>query len=314
MTTGAIGRRVLLGAAAGLALSAPAFASAGRRVVTLLVGAPAGTPPDLRARSMVPFLARHWPRITLAVENTPGAGGLEAARAVAEAQPGRALLGLVSTPALLARCIQDAEPGLPDRLAWFGPLTDEPLVLVAAPEHAELRLVSTVQPARLIGTGPAGSASHLAALRIALHLPDTQVLPFASAMAARRAAASGHVAAAVLPLPDLRRSTRPGVVVIASATAARLPGTPQVPTLTERGIPVIAGVQRGFVARAGFVQAAALAGAVRALRADPDFAGWAEETGAAPGTGEPTGWAERLLADRRELASLWSQAPWAAGG
>jgi tripartite-type tricarboxylate transporter receptor subunit TctC len=314
MTTGAVGRRALFGAAAGLALAAPALASPGRRVVTLLVGAPAGTPPDLQARSIAPFLARHWPRVTLAVENTPGAGGIEAARAVAEAQPGRALLGLVSTPALLARCIQDAEPGLPDRLAWFGPLTDEPLVLVAAPEHAGLRLVSAAQPARLIGTGPAGSASHLAALRIALHLPNTQVLPFASAMAARRAAAAGHVAAAVLALPDLRRSTRPGIVVIASATAARLPGTPQVPTLTERGIPVVAGVQRGLVAPVGFGQAAALAGALRALRADPEFADWAEETGASPGTGEPTAWAERLAADRRELTALWSQSPWAAGG
>lgn len=315
MSNAALGRRALLGAAAALGLAAPALASPAQRRLTLLVGAPAGSAPDRMARSIVPFLARHWQRVALAVENLPGSGGMEAARQVAEAPDGLAMLGFVSTPGLIARCIQSAEQGLPERLAWFGPATEEPLLLAARAGQGGVTLVSAATPGeRLVGCGPAGSASHLAALQLAEALQACRALPFASAAAAARAAAAGHVAGVVLSVAELRRAAVPDLLPVATATPARLPDHPAVPTLSERGIPLLACVQRGFVTRPGFPGAGRLAAALRALREDPEFRAWAEEAGARPGTGEPADWLQALGAERSALAARWARSPWTAGG
>lgn len=310
-------RRIAAGGAVLLAgwLAGPVLAAPPRRTLTLLVGAPAGSPADLRARSLVPFLERRLTRHTIVVGNLPGTGGLEAARHVAATGGATAMLGIVSTPALLARCIQDADPGLPDRLAWFGPLLAEPLLLVAAPDGQGLRLAATGAEERLIGCGPTGSGSHLAALRLAAALPGARALPFASSAAARRAAAAGHVAAALLPAPDLRRPVAVGSVVpVAVAASARLPWLPAVPTLAERGVPLVAAVERGLVAPAGLAAGPRLAAAILALRADPEFVAWTEELGARPGEGDPAEWAARLAEARRELAAQWARLPWAEPG
>ncbi|MFN6954252.1 MAG: Bug family tripartite tricarboxylate transporter substrate binding protein [Acetobacteraceae bacterium] len=310
-----LGRRALLGAVASLGVAAPAIASPPRRNVVLMVGAPAGSAVDRVARSIVPFLARHWQRVALTVENLHGGGGVEAAREVAESPEGQPVLGFVTTPGLLARCIQSADQGLPDRLAWFGPITDEPLLLAARAGQGTVSLVSAATPGdRLIGCGPAGSASHLAALQIAEALDGVRALPFASAVAAARAAAAGHVAAAVLSAAELRRAARPDLLPAAIATSARLPDHAGVPTLTERGIPLVASVQRGLVARPGFPGAGRLSAAIRAVREDPEFQAWAEETGARPGTGDPADWLRTLGAERSALAARWSRSPWTAGG
>jgi tripartite-type tricarboxylate transporter receptor subunit TctC len=309
------GRRALMGAAAGLALAAPAAGGTPRWNVTLAVGAQPGSAADRMARSIVPFLARHWQRVTLAVENLPGAGGVDAARHVAEATDGQPLLGFVSTPGLLARCIQAADEGLPERLSWFGPVTEEPLLLAARQGAGGVTLVAAAAPGEtLIGCGPQGTASHLAALQLAEALRDGRALPFASAMAAARAAAAGHVAGVMLSVAELRRAAIPGLLPVASATPARLEDHPAVPTLSERGIPLLACVQRGFVTRPGFAGAGRLAAALRALRADPEFRAWAEETGARPGTGEPAAWLQALGAERAALSARWARSPWVSRG
>ncbi|MCS6931447.1 MAG: tripartite tricarboxylate transporter substrate-binding protein [Acetobacteraceae bacterium] len=319
MTAARSGRRRILAAGGGAllvgALAAPALAAPQRRTLTLLVGAPAGSPTDLRARSLVPFLERHLTRHTIVVGNLPGTGGLEAARQVAGAGGASSMLGIVSTPALLARCIQDADPDLPDRLAWFGPLLVEPLLLVAGPDGQGLRLVANGRDGRVVGCGPAGSGSHLAAIRLAAALPGVRVLPFASSAAAQRAAAAGHIAAALLPAPDLRRAiTVGGVLPVAVAAASRLSWLPAVPTLAERGLPLVAAVERGLVAPAGLSAASRLAAAILNLRADPEFVAWTEELGARPGEGDPAAWATRLAEERRELAAQWSRMPWVEPG
>lgn len=310
-------RRIAAGGAALLAgwLAGPVLAAPPRRTLTLLVGAPAGSPTDLRARSLVPFLERHLTRHAIVVANLPGTGGLEAARRVADAGGGPAMLGIVSAPALLARCIQDNDAGLPDRLAWFGPLLVEPLLLVASPDGQGLRLAATGAEERLIGCGPTGSGSHLAALRLAAALPGARALPFASAAAARRAAAAGHVAAALLPAPDLRRPLATGrVVPLAAAASARLPWLPAVPTLAELGLPLSAAVERGLVAPAGTPAGPRLAAAILALRADPEFVAWTEDLGALAGEGDPAAWAARLAQERSALAAQWARLPWAEPG
>lgn len=307
------GRRALLCAAASLGLATPALAYPARSNASLLVGAPVGSAADRMARSIVPFLARHWQRVSLTVENLPGAGGMEAARQIADSGEGQALLGFVSTPGLIARCIQSADHALPERLAWFGPITEDPLLLAARAGQGGVSLASGATGERLIGCGPAGSASHLAALNLAEALDATRALPFASAMAAARAAAAGHVAAVMLSLAELRRAAIPGLLPVATATPARLPDYPAAPTLAERGIPLVASVQRGLVARPGFAGAGRLAAALRALREEPEFRAWAEEIGARPGTGEPAAWLRALAAERSALAARWTRSPWTEG-
>lgn len=314
MSRAAIGRRGFAAAVALLGLSAPALAAPRQRSVTLIVGAPAGSPADRVGRSVVPFLARHWQRVSVVVENLAGNGGMETARHVADAE-GQSVLGLVSTPGLLARCIQSAEPALPDRLMWLGPIAEEPMLLAARAGQGAATLVSARGTSeRLIGCGPLGSASHLATLQLTEALVSCRALPFASPVAAARAAATGHVAAAMLSSAEFRRAATPGLGPIATATTSRLADYPSVPTLAERGIPLVAGVQRGLVAPPGFAGATRLAAALRAMREDPEFLDWAQEAGARPGAGEPAEWLRALSAERSALSARWARGPWMSAG
>jgi tripartite-type tricarboxylate transporter receptor subunit TctC len=152
----------------------------------------------------------------------------------------------------------------------------------------------------------------VAGLRLADRI-GRPLLAFPSAAAARQAAAAGHVAAAVLTLPDAIGALRENrVVALGIAARDRSPLLPDLPTLRETGLEFLGATRRGF-ALAPDAPAEwrdwLLAGLER-LAADPDFAAHCAESGQVPRFLGPPAWQSLLARQEEELRQRWSEDPW----
>ncbi|WP_426956776.1 tripartite tricarboxylate transporter substrate-binding protein [Muricoccus radiodurans] len=320
--TGA-GRRALLATGlAGLARPLAAQSPTDRfslpaprpRSISLLVGAPGGSAADRWVRGFAPFLERHLPRVGVTVANRVGDGGLTAIRELAESPADGTVLGYAATPFILARMVERDATGLLGKLRLVGAVTEEPVVLVAVPgtEITALTGRGRASPDRPLALPPPSSAAAHAATQVEAELPLSQ-LHFPSAGAARMATLAGNAAAAFLTLPECIVALRDGrLVALGVATAERTPLLPDVPTLTETGVPLVASVQRGFALPAGAVRDVVdeMAGALRASTADPEFAAQSETFGAAPRALGSRGWGEVIARDLASLRLRWETAPW----
>ncbi len=314
------GRRVLLAGLAGLpaALQPVRPALAGRKAaVEVLVGARPGSPPDLWARSVAPFLERHWPRLAVGVRNSPGRLGLDALAQLAAAPPDGRLVGVVTTPALIARAIEAGEPPPFERVEMLAAVAEEPILLVA-PAGAGATDLATLQhlgPRGLLGTPPPGTAAQLAALRVEERLGLSQIA-FPSPSAVRQAVLGGNVAAAMLNMSDAIGGLRDGrLLAVAVAAAARSPQLPDVPTFREQGVELLAASHRGFAlprAVAGPMRAALIAGLRRAVE-DPEFVTQAASLGYAPRFLGPEDWEVILRRSDAALRHRWQVEPWLPG-
>jgi tripartite-type tricarboxylate transporter receptor subunit TctC len=312
VTPARLPRRASLAALAGLAV--PSLARADRRnPAELLVGAQPGTPADQWARGVAPFLERALPRLALVVRNLPGQYGLDMVDDLEKADPARRLVGVITAPLLLARAVELGQPFPATRIAPLAAVTEESMVLVGAaggpPDIAALRALGD---RGTLGTPAPGSAGHFAASRLDGRL-DLPRFAFPSAAAARQAAHSGHIAAAMLPLPDaiawLREGRLHGIGV---AAARRSPLLPDVPTLREQEVDLVASAQRGFAlhpaAPEGF--RAALLRGLEAVAADPDFAERSAALGQVPRFLGPEAWGRLLSRADGELRRRWDEEPW----
>lgn len=305
-------RRALLGVTAGVAL--PGLARASRRnAIELLVGASPGSAPDLWTRSVAPFLERAWPRLAVAVRNAPGRGGLEAVAELAAASAERKVVGVLSTPLLLARAIEAGEPSPASRVAPLAALLEEPILLVAGVHGPEsLAALRALGDRATLGTPPPGSAAHVAALRLDRRLALPR-LAFPSSAAARQAALSGNVAAAVLALPDAIVGLREERLVgLGIASAQRTPLLPEVATLREQGVDLVATAQRGFALPPAAPESwrAALLSGLEQVANDPDFAAECAGRGQLPRFLGPEAWGRVLARVDAELRSRWQEEPW----
>lgn len=283
--------------------------------VTLLVGAGPGTTADSWARGFAPFLERHLPRATVAVVNRPGEAGLAAARAVAAAPPDGRLIGAVAIPLLLARTIESRAEALLPRLDFLAAVAEEPLVLVGqAGTLDSLAALRGLGLPAVMGTPPHGSAGQLAGIALGRILP-LDLLPFASAPAARQAVLAGHIACALLTLPAAIAALRDGRLSgLALAQPQRSALLPEVPTFTEQGIPLQLAAHRGFAVPAGSDPAslASLLAALKAVVVDPEYAAQAWSQGMIPRfIGQPA-WLPMLRRLQTELGERWAREPWTA--
>lgn len=301
------GRRALLAASV---LPMPALASRSLPIV-LVVGSRLGTTADLWARSAAPFLERHWRHAAVTVRNLPGRGGLAALEEVAATEVGQRQIAVFAAPLLLARAI---EAGGASPLAGLRPLAaiqEEALVLVGRPD-APIDPARIADDGRPLATPAAGTAAHLAARRIAAP-SGLAVLPFASAVAARQAAAAGHAVAALLPLADAAPALREGKLVALGVTG-RTPNPllPDVPTLAVPGGELLALPHRGFMLPSGAPESVAhrLLPGIASLASDPDFVKDRAAQGHAARFLPPDAWAMLLEQMDNELRDRWRDDPW----
>jgi tripartite-type tricarboxylate transporter receptor subunit TctC len=304
-------RRTVLAMLAGLAL--PGIAHAGRREpVEMLVPAPPGSAPDRWARGMAPFLERAWPRQPVIVRNHPGRHGLDALGELAQAGR-RKVVGVLTTPLILARAVETAEASPLRRISPLAALIEEPVILVTAPGGAgSVEALRDAAPGVALGTPPAGTGPHLAGLRLAegAGLP---LLVFPSASAARQAAAAGHVAAAVLTLPDAIGYLRDNrLVALGVASSRRIALLPDLPTLREAGLEALGATRRGFALspEAPPEWRRVLLAGLETLANDPDLAAQCAENGQVPRFLGHETWGALLARQDQELRRRWREDPW----
>ena len=229
-------------------LSSIAWAQTGAypsKPIRLLVTTPAGSGADFFARTLAQGLSDTYKGVAPVVENRPGAGGIIGAREVANAAPDGYTLGVASTAHVVAPLLQANPPYRP--LADFTPiaqLTALPFILVVAPSVPSKSLSEFVSLLKAnpkkynFGSLGNGTAAHLGAeiFNSAANV-DVVHVPFKSASDLFTALISGevHYAALFVPTAGVMRSGKARVLAVTGKT--RNPALPDVPTVSEQGLP-----------------------------------------------------------------------------
>ncbi len=317
-------RGALLGALALSPLARPALAQAApypNRPVRILVGAAAGGATDIITRIVTEGMTPDFPR-GFAVENRPGAGGNIAAEVVARATPdGYTLLmgdaaQTAINPVLYRRVTFD-----PARdFAPIGLVAEFPFVIVVNPEVPARTMEEFTAWARaqaepvLYGSPNAGSQHHLGmeALAQRLGFRVTHV-PYRGGAPAVVDLLSGQLKVGSIGLPPLVPHLREGKLrALAVSTAHRSPLAPDVPTLSEAGLPGFAlAVWYGLMAPRGTPPEAIrhCEAALAAAQARPEVITRLAEQGLTVRRGG----AEALGAFMASEIAFWGQAARASG-
>jgi tripartite-type tricarboxylate transporter receptor subunit TctC len=296
-----------------------------KRPVTLLLGFPAGAVPDKAVRDFLAFLAPRLPAIDIRPRYVPGEAGRPMLTALGEAPPDGTTIGWVITPTLAARMIDRGDPSLGDHIRLVGEVEHEPIAFVSPAADPVESVQDIIQRAAddadavPLGTPPAGSPPHLAALRLQV-LAQTQlnIVTFPSAAAARQAVLAGNVSAAALGLSavigDIRDADLTAIGIAAGRRFGLLPDAPvlDAPTLDEGGIPLAAFIRRGIAVPAGTPSdlVAPLAEAMRSVVQDDAFRTQAEANGTYAAWADGPDWLKRMRTEQAALASLWETNPW----
>ena len=213
--------------------------------IRIMVTTPAGSGADFFARTLAQGLSDTYKGVAPLVENRPGAGGIIGAREVANAAPDGYTLGVASTAHVVAPLLQANPPYRP--LADFTPiaqLTALPFILVVAPTVPSKSLSEFVSLLKAnpkkynFGSLGNGTAAHLGAeiFNSAANV-DVVHVPFKSASDLFTALIAGevHYAALFVPTAGVMRSGKARVLAVTGKT--RNPALPDVPTVSEQGLP-----------------------------------------------------------------------------
>jgi tripartite-type tricarboxylate transporter receptor subunit TctC len=290
----------------------------------MLTAAPSGTSGDEIARSFAHHYERFLDGPEIQVRNIPGDGGRTALLALADAPPTGGTSGWVLTPVLPARAVDRGDPGLPSRLELLGSVLREPIAFVASPADPLDSVRDMIERANQdasglpMGTPPPGSPSHLAVLRLQV-MTQTRlnIIPFPSAAAARQALLGGNVTVAALGLSDVIAALRDEKLVGLGIAARQRSGIlPDMPVLSEAGVPLAAWIHRGLAVPAGSPKEVTepLIAALQAVVDDVAFREQAETLGLLAVWIDGTSWRQRMEREGVELAALWATDPWLNAG
>jgi tripartite-type tricarboxylate transporter receptor subunit TctC len=266
------------------------------KTVRIIIGTPPGDSADANARALAAKLANLTGQ-PFFVDNKPGAHGIIAAEAVKNATPDGYTLLLATggpmaiNPSLYKKLPYDSLKSF-DQIAL---LSTGGLYLVVntnlpVKNLKELVVYAKANPGKLsYGSGGSGTTQHLSMeiLKKSMGL-DIVHVPYKGSPAVLQDLIGGQVQlafdAGASILPQIRNGK---VRLIGVASDARSPNTPNVPTLTEQGVPAFrAVVWSGLFAPAGVPPAVAtkLNETINQALRDPAFAEQMRKLG-----GEPAG-------------------------
>ncbi|SDB74606.1 Bug family tripartite tricarboxylate transporter substrate binding protein [Belnapia rosea] len=249
-------RRGMLGIAASATLATPALAAYPTQPIRVVVPWNPGGPADIVIRALAPAMAPALGQ-PVVIENRAGANGAVGTQAVARASPDGHTLILANAETHTINPL--IYPRLPyDAVADFQPISlivHAPCVLLVRPEFGMNNVEEFVakvrgQPGRFTyATWGIGSTWHLAMEALSrqaklqmLHVPFTGGAPASTALV------SGQVDAAFLNAGPAEALARDGKLkILAVGGPQRLPLLPDVPTLTERSLPVNAATWFGLL-------------------------------------------------------------------
>ena len=238
-------RRLLVGAVALLAAWTSAAAqNYPTQRVTIIVPFGAGSVTDLMARILADDLAKRWGQQVI-VENKPGLAGTVTA---AKAAPDGYTLMLTSNGHTVAGLVNKNLPFDPIKdFAGITRVSSAPLYLITNPQVPARNLKDLIalakskpgtfnfsSPGLASTTFIAGALFRKAAGISLVHVP------FKSAPDAVTAVIRGDAHMYFAPINLSKEMAEAGkVITIASATPKRLPEMPDIPTMTEAGLPFV---------------------------------------------------------------------------
>jgi len=248
-----------------LAFAVPVLAQAPAnypsRPVRIVVPYPPGGNADIIARLMADQFTKMWSNSVI-VENRAGAGGTVGTEHVANSAPdGYSLLLATIAPNATAPAIYSNLRYDPAKdFAYISPLTFTPSVLVVTASLPVKNVVELIAYARTnqgklnYASPGVGITNHLA-MELLLNAAGIQALhvPYKGSPQASAAVVSGEVQMSIDPVSSSAPFIKAGTVrPLAVAASARSRMLPDVPTMTESGIPgVVAYTWTGLAAPAG---------------------------------------------------------------
>lgn len=228
--------------AAGAAIAQDKFPA---KPIRMVVPFPAGAASDFLARAIGQKLNELYGQ-QIVIDNRPGAGGLVGSTIVATAVPDGYTITLVGQPHLINTLIHKNPGYRPfDDFASVTEVASMPNVLVVAPNLqvksvSDLIALAKAKPGQLnFGSAGVGSSSHLAGEMFkstaginVVHIPFRLLGDIITEMLAGRVHLYVFPLAAVMPMLQ-QGKLRP----LAVATPKRAVAIPEVPTMTESGLP-----------------------------------------------------------------------------
>jgi tripartite-type tricarboxylate transporter receptor subunit TctC len=290
-------RRALGTLLATTLLPLPAYAAFPERLVTIVVGFPAGSPNDVLARLVA---ERLQPRLgqNVIVENRPGAAGMVATREFVERAPKdghRIIIGSVTLGTALA--IRKNHPGFDARedLTPLAMINNSPMAINIPSELPARTLQEFIAHARsrpgqlnYASVGGVGGAVHLLSelfLKTAgLNLVH---IPYPGSARAVPALMANEVQLFIVDNSSVLGALQTGKLrVLAVASSQRVETLPGVPTAAEAGLPYEAAAWYGLFAPPGIPAdvRATLEGHLGAIIDDPAFQAAIRSRGGVPGT------------------------------
>jgi tripartite-type tricarboxylate transporter receptor subunit TctC len=220
--------------------------------VKLVVPFAAGGPTDVVARILGELLTTRWGGKTVLIENRPGAGTIVATGVVAKAAPDGLTLLVATNSLLINPAIKHSLPY--DTEKDFAPVSmiaTQPVALVANKSFAGNTIADVVaeakkQPTNYTSPGPRGVgdlAGQMLKQRAGIPEANFTHINYNGSAPALTDVIAGRVPLMFDIWHSARRHVESGALkLIASASAERLPGAPEVPAIAETypGVEVIA--------------------------------------------------------------------------
>jgi tripartite-type tricarboxylate transporter receptor subunit TctC len=230
------------------------------RTIRILVGFPAGGPPDIAARLLAEHFSASWGK-SVVVENATGSGGnIAVERTVKSAPDGHTLLmasnAIAINPSLYPALPYNAMRDLvPISLAVIMPVILVVNNEVPAKTAQEFMALARAQPDKItIGHAGVGTPAHLAGelFRIAAGV-DLQQVSYRGSPAVLPDLLAGRISATFPNISVVLQLIRAGKLrALAVTSPQRAAATPDVPTMAEAGISGIdADAWFGLMAPAG---------------------------------------------------------------
>ncbi|MGH8660188.1 MAG: Bug family tripartite tricarboxylate transporter substrate binding protein [Burkholderiales bacterium] len=223
------------------------------RPLRMVVPFPPGAASDFLARVLGQKLTDAWGQ-QIVVDNRPGAGGLIGGTVVARASPDGYTIALIGQPHLTAALLSKQPPWDPLKdFSHIGLVASMPNVLTVGPGLQVNTLSDLIAQVRAkpgyynVGSAGMGSSSHLAAEMFnaaaglkSVHVPFKLIGDIIAEMY------GGRIHYYLFPLPAVMPVLKEGKIrPIATGGRARAVALPQVPTMSEAGLP-------GFVSETYF--------------------------------------------------------------
>ncbi|MBC7780364.1 MAG: tripartite tricarboxylate transporter substrate binding protein [Proteobacteria bacterium] len=215
------------------------------RPVRLVVPFPPGAASDFLGRTLGQRLFELWGQ-QIVVDNRPGGGGILGGQIVSKAAPDGYTMALVGTPHLAAPLLQKELPYRPiEDFTMVTQVASLANVLVVAPQVPvttlkEFLAYAKARPGQLnMGSAGIGSGSHMAGefFRQAAGI-DTVHVPFKLLSDAISEMLSGRVHYYVFPVAAIAGQLKEGKLrAIAVTSGKRASGFPEVPAMTDAGMP-----------------------------------------------------------------------------